>query len=193
MGESEKILVHTCCSACLSYVHSVLDRAKLSVTVFFYNPCTHGRAEYNKRLHDIKKYCEEYKLKLIVPEYDVQEFFAPLMPLQDKSSIKYISDKKRFRAKRCQFCYDLLLTKAANETKIKKFSYFTTTMLTTPYKDHDEIMNIGMELEQEFKVKFYYRDFRKGYWQGRNYARSHRMHIATYCGCGDSAQEGLLE
>lgn len=194
MGEkNKKILVHTCCSACLSFVHGVLAREGFEVVVFFYNPSFHGRSEYNKRLMDVERYCAEHEIKIIVPEYDVQEFFAPLMPLQDKSSIKFISDKKRFRTKRCQFCYGLLMARAAQEAQEKKFGYFTTTMLTTPYKDHEEIMNIGMELEQEFRVKFFYRDFRKGYWQGRNYARSHKMHIATYCGCSFSSQEGLLE
>ena len=191
--EKKKILVHVCCAACFSYVHNLLQRDGFTVVAFFYNPCTHGRSEYNKRLSDLQRYCNEQSVPLLVPEYDVQEFFAPLMPLQDKDSIKYISDKKRWRTKRCQFCYDLLMTKCAEMAKKKKMPCFTTTMLTTPYKDHEEIMNIGMELEQELRVKFYYRDFRKGYWQGRNFARSHKMHIATYCGCSFSSQEGLLE
>ena len=194
MGEEKsKILVHVCCAACFSYAHKVLTRDEFSVTAYFYNPCTHGRSEFNKRLLDLKKYCEQHNVKLVVPEYDIQEFFAPLMPLQDKNSIKYISDRRRFRTKRCQFCYDLLLTRTAEEAKRRKFEAFTSTMLTTPYKDHEEIMNIGLELEHEIKIKFMYKDFRKGYWQGRNYARSHKMHIATYCGCSFSAQEGLLE
>lgn len=193
MINDKKILVHTCCSSCLSYVHSVLTKEGFRVTVFYYNPATHGRVEYNKRLLDIERFCKDNKLKLIVPEYDVQEFFAPLMPMQDKNSIKFIADKKRWQTKRCQFCYDLHLTKTAEEAKRRKMSNFTTTLLTTPYKDHQELMNIGLELEGEIGVKFYYRDFRKGYWQGRNYARSHKMHIATYCGCSFSVEEGLLE
>jgi len=191
--ERKKILLHACCSACLSYVYNQLIRDGFEIVVFFYNPSTHGRAEYNKRLSDVEKFCLEHGIKLSVPTYDVQEFFEPLMPFQDKDSIKYINDKQRWRRKRCQFCYDLLLTRTAQEAKKKKLEYFSSTMLTTPYKDFEELINIGLELEQEFKVKFYYSDFRKGYWQGRNYARSHKMHIATYCGCSYSSQEGLLE
>ncbi len=193
METNNKILVHICCVACFSYVYKIISQEGYRVTGFFYNPATHGKAEYIKRLLDVKKFCEEQKIKLIVPEYDIQEFMAPLMPYQDKNSIKYISDKKRWRTKRCQFCYDLLLTHTAQMAKKKKISHFTTTMLTTPYKDHEELVNIGMELEQEFKVRFYYKDFRKGYWQGRNYARVHDMHLATYCGCAYSSEEGLLE
>ncbi len=194
MGDiKKKVLVHVCCSACLSYFYKVISEEGYEIVAFFYNPCTHGRTEYNKRLYDVKKFCSENKIKLLVPEYDVQDFFSPLMPYQDKSSIKYISDKQRWKTKRCQFCYDLLMTRAAQEAKNKKIPYFSTTMLVTPYKDHEEIMNIGLELEQEIGIKFIYRDLRKGYWQGRNYARSHRMHIATYCGCSFSLEEGLLE
>ncbi len=191
--EDKKILLHVCCSACASYICKVLKDEGYEVIVFFYNPSTHGRTEYNKRLSDVKKFCTENRIRIVVPDYDVQEFFSPLMPYQDKSSIKYISDKQRWKNKRCQFCYDLIMTRTASEAKKKKIPYFSTTMLVTPYKDHEELMNIGLELEQEMGVGFMYRDFRKGYWQGRNYARSHKMHIATYCGCSFSSEEGLLE
>ncbi len=194
MGEeNKKILLHICCSACASYVIKLLQADGYEVIGYFYNPSTHGRNEYNRRLLDVQKFCKENKIRLIVPSYDVQEFFAPLMPFQDRDSIKYISDKQRWKKKRCQFCYDLILTRTAQEAKKKNISYFSSTILTTPYKDHEEVMNIGIELEQEIGVKFLYRDFRKGYWQGRNYARSHKMHIATYCGCSFSSEEGLLE
>ncbi len=193
MGAKKRLLLHVCCGACLSYTHQSLKKENFDVIVYFYNPSVHGRAEYNKRLSDIKKYCTENQLELLAPEYDVQEFFAPLMPYQDKSSIKYINDKKRWQTKRCQFCYDLLMTKTASEAKNRKIPNFSTTMLVTPYKDHEELLNIGLELEQEIGIKFFYRDFRKGYWQGRNYARNHKMYLATYCGCSYSLEEGLLE
>jgi len=130
---------------------------------------------------------------LIIPKYDVQEFFAPIMPYMDKTSIKYISDKKRWRRKRCQICISNLLNKTAKEAKKQKTDYFTSTMLVSPYKDHDEIWNKGLEIERINKMNFYYRDFRKGYWTGRNYGRSHKMVIPNYCGCVYSAEEGILE
>jgi len=194
MGDEEKkILVHICCAACFSYVYRVLCNEGFTVTGFFYNPCVHGHAEYNLRLDQVKKHCQENKIKLIVPKYDIQEFLSPIMPFQDKNSIKYVSDKKRWATKRCTICYSMLLYKTVAEARAKKFKYFTTTMLTTPYKDHDEIWNIGLELEVENKVTFYYKDFRKGYWNGRNYARGHNLSVPTYCGCYYSSEEGRLE
>jgi len=191
--EKKKILVHICCAACFSYVHKVLIDDSFSVIGYFYNPEVHGRSEYNKRLSDVKTFCSENKIELLLPDYDVQEYFVPIMPYQDENSIKFINDKKRWKLKRCQICYSLQLTATAKEAKKQKCNYFTSTLLTSPYKDHDEVMNIGLELEQETKVKFYYKDFRKGYWNGRNYVRNHRMHTPAYCGCVYSAEEGMLE
>lgn len=195
-GQKEKnkrILVHICCSSCFSYVAKKLKEDNLEIVGYFYNPEIHGKSEYNKRLKDVKDFCNKEKIKLVVPKYDVQDFFAPIMPFMDKRSIKYINDKRRWKRKRCQICISVLLEKTAEEAKKQKANFFTSTMLTSPYKDHDEIWNRGLALEQLYKIIFYYRDFRKGYWTGRNYGRAHKMIIPNYCGCVYSAEEGILE
>jgi predicted adenine nucleotide alpha hydrolase (AANH) superfamily ATPase len=189
----KKILVHICCSACLSYVDQVLNKEGFDVICFYYNPQVHGKAEYLRRKKDIEKYCSENNLPLISPNYDVQDFFQPIMPFQDKTSIKFISDKKRWRLKRCQLCNSIVMTRTFDEAKQRKIEYFTSTMLVSPYKDHDEIWNVGLALEQQKGPQFYYQDFRKGYWNGRNYAKNHHMLIPNYCGCVYSSEEGILE
>ncbi len=189
----KKILVHICCSSCFSYVSKRLKDEKIKVIGYFYNPEIHGKSEYEKRLKDVRDFCNEEEIELIVPKYDVQEFFAPIMPYMDKNSIKYITDKKRWKRKRCQLCISNLLERTAREAKEQRANLFTSTMLTSPYKDHDEIWNRGLALGQAYKINFFYRDFRKGYWTGRNYGRSHKMVIPNYCGCVYSAEEGILE
>lgn len=186
-------MVHICCSSCFSYVYQLLKKENFAVTGFFYNPQVHGRAEYLRRKSDVEKFCKENGIKLIAPEYDIQDFFQPIMPYQDKNSIKYITDKKRWKTKRCQLCNLLVLTRTYNEAKALKMDYFVSTMLVSPYKDHDEIWNIGLELERNSGPLFFYQDFRKGYWNGRNYAKNHNMHIPNYCGCVYSSEEGILE
>jgi hypothetical protein len=188
-----KILVHVCCAACASYVFSELEKEDFQITGFFYNPEIHGRAEYEKRLADVKKLCENKNLELIVPEYNIQDFFSPLLPYQDKNSIKFISDKKRYRRKRCQLCLSALVGEMINKTKQLHYKYFTTTMLCSPYKDHDEIWNMSLEAAVAKKLNLFYKDFRKGYWTGRNFARTHDIMIPKYCGCNDSLEEGRLE
>ncbi len=191
--ENKKILVHICCAACMSYVYRVLKNEGFMIIGYFYNPQVHGRAEYQARLKEVQRFCNENKIKLVIPKYDVQEFFSPIMPFLDKNSIKYVSDQRRWKIKRCSLCYSLLMSHTAKEAKKQRVNYFSTSMLATPYKDHDGIWNTGLELEALNKVLFFYRDFRKGYWNGRNFARAHKMLIPTYCGCYYSAEEGRLE
>jgi predicted adenine nucleotide alpha hydrolase (AANH) superfamily ATPase len=192
-NKKTKILVHVCCAACASHVFSELEKEEFEITAYFYHPEVHGRAEYERRFKDLKKYCKEKNIELVAPPYDVQEFFAPLMPYQDRNSIKYISDKKRYRRKRCQLCVSILIKNIVLETKKLQCKYFTTTMLCSPYKDHDEIWNQCLEEATKNNLNFYYKDFRKGYWNGRNYARSHDIIIPIYCGCNESLEEGRLE
>jgi predicted adenine nucleotide alpha hydrolase (AANH) superfamily ATPase len=189
----KKILVHVCCAACASYVFSELEKEGFTIVAYFYNPEIHGHAEYLRRLLDVKKLCEERDIKLIVPEYDIQDFFTLLMPYQDKNSIKYITDKKRYRRKRCQICITLLIKDMVEKTKSLRLKNFTTTMLCSPYKDHDEIGNLSLESAVARNLNFFYKDFRKGYWTGRNFARTHKILIPKYCGCNESLDEGRLE
>lgn len=191
--KKRKILVHTCCAACASHVFSELENDGFEVVAYFYNPEVHGLAEYKRRLKDVKSLCQNQNLQLIVPEYDVEDFFAPLFPFQDTKSIKYISDKNRYRRKRCQSCIELLLRCSVAEAKKLRLKRYTTTLLCSPYKDHNEIWNQGVEIGGQKGVEFFYKDFRKGYWRGRNYARNHDFFTPRYCGCNESLEEGRLE
>jgi len=192
-SSKHKILVHACCAACASYVFDEIEKESFEIVAFFYHPELHGKAEYKRRLNDVEKLCKERNIKLIVPVYDIQEFFAPLMPFQDKNSIKFINDKKRYKRKRCQLCISLLVTTIVKEARKLHLRHFTTSMLCSPYKDHDEIWNKSLELATSNNLNFFYKDFRKGYWKGRNFARGHDIIIPTYCGCGESLEEGRLE
>jgi len=161
--------------------------------VFFYNPSIQGKVEYLNRLKDVKTFCEENKLELIVPDYDENEFFSPIGPWLDSKSIKYISDKNRFRRKRCEFCYELKMQNTAKEAKKRRLKYFSSTLLASPYQDHEFLDYISSQIVKDIGIEFVYEDFRKGYWQGRNYSRSHKYLIPTFCGCTFSVGERMLE
>jgi predicted adenine nucleotide alpha hydrolase (AANH) superfamily ATPase len=87
----------------------------------------------------------------------------------------------------------MLMQKAIEQARKNKIRYFTTTLLCSPYKNHDEIIEISNEKALDYGVNFYYQDFRKGYWMGRNYARNHNADIPAYCGCLESLKERRLE
>lgn len=191
--EDMRVLVHICCGACASHVFSELEKEGYTPVGLFYNPEIHGLAEYKQRLKDVTSYCNEKNIELIVPEYNIEDFFSRLLPFQDKQSIKYINDKARYRRRRCQVCISLLLENLFNTAKDLNITKVTTTMLCSPFRDHSEIWNRGVDIEAAKRIQFIYKDFRKGYWNGRNYARTHDFAVPKYCGCSESLEEGLLE
>lgn len=189
----KKLLLHTCCVSCLSFVHKKLAEKNFLPVIFYYNPSTQGKIEYLNRLKDIEEYCQNEKLEMVVPEYDEREFFKPIELWQDRKSMKFINDSGRFRRKRCEFCYEMRLRNAAETAKKNHLKYFSTTLLTSPYQDHEFIDYISSQLAKEYKIEFIYDDFRKGFWQGRNYGRNHKYMIPSYCGCTFSIKEKRLE
>jgi hypothetical protein len=193
MKKKRKILLHVCCASCLFYAFKVLNDEGFEVVGFFYNPNIHGRSEYEKRLKDVVTLSTKLGIELITPAYDVQEFFADILPYQNKKSLKYISDPDRFKRKRCLICYDNRLKLTIAEAKSRRIKYFSTTLLVSPFKNHQQIIELSMNLGLEKKINFFYRDFRKGYWQGRNLAKTQKFHLPSYCGCVYSSEEKILE
>lgn len=188
-----KILLHICCASCLAYSFKILQAENFKIIGFFYNPNIHGQAEYKRRLRDVSTLATQLGIELIIPAYSIQDFFQPLFPYQDKKSLKYISDPTRLHRKRCTLCYDLRLRATASETKKKRLKYFSTTLLVSPFRNHTEIVEQATDLAVIMKLHFFYRDFRKGYWQGRNFSRANNFYLPSYCGCTDSIEEKILE
>jgi predicted adenine nucleotide alpha hydrolase (AANH) superfamily ATPase len=189
----KKILVHACCTACASHAFKELEKAGFMPVAFYYSPQVGEESEYEKRCEDLSNFCGEGGYAIVTPEQNLNEFDSLVDPYKDHVSIKYISDKDRYRRRRCNICYTLTIQKTIEQAKKLRIKFFTTSLLCSPYKDHDEIVEIANEKALDYNMNFYYQDFRKGYWMGRNYARNHNVHIPTYCGCLESLKERRLE
>lgn len=190
---SKKIFVHSCCTACASHVFSELEKAGFRVVAFFSNPEVEDTLEYNQRRDGLIEYCQKNKIEFVEESHSPDEFPSLTSPFKDSTSIKYISDKERYRRKRCTLCNSMVVQKTIEQAKKRRIKYFTTTLLCSPYKNHDEIVEISNEKALDYGMNFYYQDFRKGYWKGRNYARNNSVHLPSYCGCLESQKERRLE
>ncbi|MFA5157584.1 MAG: epoxyqueuosine reductase QueH [Patescibacteria group bacterium] len=189
----KKILLHACCASCLSIVHKKLIEKDMLPIVYYYNPSIQGKVEYLNRLKDVEDYCKNNGLEIVIPKYNEDDFNKPIKLWQEPKSLKFINDKNRFRRKRCEFCYQLKIQNTAVTAKKHRIKLFSTTLLASPYQDHEFIDYISSQISKEVGLDFIYDDFRKGYWQGRNYSRSHKYMIPTYCGCTFSVTERMLE
>lgn len=67
----------------------------------------------------------------------------------------------------------------------KKIGYdsFSTTLLVSPYQNHEALKEIGEQLGRKYGMNFVYRDFRVGFREGQTVARDLGLYMQKYCGC----------
>ncbi len=163
------ILLHVCCGPCATYaVKSLLDKG-MKVTALWYNPNVHPFREHQLRLEAMQTLSQKTNLPLIVSEgYDMLRYFHAVVGHESN---------------RCPDCYRLRLEKTARIAHEKGFDSFTTTLLISPYQKHDLIRDLGEEMGKQYKVRFYYEDFRPGFRESHSISKGLGLYHQGYCGC----------
>lgn len=163
-----KLLLHMCCGPCSVYPVNVLLKENIIFEGLFYNPNVHPYEEYLKRMGNVGKFSQIAN----IPVNYVDEF-------QQEKWEKYDGSSQQ----RCEMCYSIRLEKAAGFAVERNFNAFTTTLLVSPYQNHDLIKKLGEKYAEQFNIQFYYRDFRQGFRQGQQIAREMGLYRQKYCGC----------
>ncbi|MBN2453264.1 MAG: epoxyqueuosine reductase QueH [Candidatus Omnitrophica bacterium] len=172
------ILLHICCAPCSIYPIAELKRQGHRIAGLFYNPNIHPYSEYLKRKSEVEKYSLEAGINVVKGDYDIEKYF------------QFITHNESI-GKRCPACWWIRLEAAAKFAKESAFDAFTTTLLGSPYQDHDTIRAIGEDLAKRDGLKFYYQDFRTGFRDALNTARSKGIYCQNYCGCIFSERERI--
>ncbi len=168
--DSRSIFLHVCCGPCAEWPVRVLQEEGYNLTAFYYNPNIHPLYEHDRRRENARKLME----------------FRNVPFLQDDT---YMEDEWRAHAwigkysSHCEMCYDVRMRKTAEEAARRGFPAFSTTLLVSPYQDHEGILSAAKKAAAEFGVEFFYRDFRPGYREGQNMAREDGLYRQKYCGC----------
>lgn len=173
-----KILLHSCCGPCSSYVISNLSNY-FDITVVYYNPNIEPVEEYNLRKSEqiklLKSIKTKNKLDFIDSDYDnnlYHEFISGL-------------ESEREGGKRCSKCFYLRLQYTAKLAKSMGYDYFGTTLTVSPYKNAYIINNIGNRLEHIYNIKWLISDFKKrdGYKKSIILSKEYNLYRQHYCGC----------
>jgi len=159
----KKVLLHTCCAPCTTQVYIDLVSAGLEVAGFFYNPNIYPKEEYQKRKEGMDLYCAKTGLPMI-----------------------YIENDLDYKPGECNLCYKMRLIRTAQFAKSRGFDGFTTTLLISPYQQHDLIKDLGGEIAKMAGIEFLYIDFRPNYFKGRELAKTYNLYSQKYCGCSAS-------
>ena len=165
-----KLLMHTCCAPCSVYCIDELRGEGIEPTVYWFNPNIHPYMEYKARRDCLKEYTKSINVNAIFEEnYGLEEFC--------KNAIKDLSS-------RCKnYCYPVRLEQTAKYAKENGYEAFTTTLLVSPYQNHEALIEVANMMAKKYDIEFLYRDFRIGFREGQNKARELGLYIQKYCGC----------
>jgi hypothetical protein len=164
------ILLHICCGPCLIYPFSRLKDQGFEIRGFYYNPNLYPGSEYQRRVEALKILAKGFALDVEYPEYRYSDFFQAISAQEDFP-------------KRCSICWSLRLRKTAWQAKSDGFAAFSTTLLVSPYQNHELLKQLGRQIGQETGINFYYEDFRPGFKQAQIEAKQQGIYRQKYCGC----------
>lgn len=174
VSKGSKLLMHACCAPCST---SCIERLKdvFDITVYFYNPNMDSFEEYQLRAKEQHRLCESSGVKLIVEEYNSEEYYNKVQGLQNEPE----------GGSRCAKCFELRLNKTALYAKENGFDYFTTTLTVSPLKNAELINFTGDAISKSVGINFLPTDFKKrnGYLRSIELSKEYDLYRQNYCGC----------
>jgi len=181
-GKRLRLLLHSCCAPCSSYVLEYLSRY-FAITLFYFNPNIYPPQEYQERIGEQERLIREMECAgaLGIPvefqggEYEPEEFYQAVRG----------HEGDREGGERCFICYELRLRRAARAAVEGKFDYFTTTLSISPLKNAGKLNEIGERLAAEYGVPYLMSDFKKknGYKRSTELSARYGLYRQDYCGC----------
>lgn len=183
-NKTPKLLLHSCCAPCSSYVLEYLSRY-FDITVLYYNPNISPASEFEYRANEQKRLIAEMEftnpVTCIVGRYDPAEFLA----------IANGHEQDPEGGDRCTACFRLRLEETAKLAKEGGFDYFTTTLSISPLKDAQRLNQIGGEFAQQYGVPYLFSDFKKreGYKRSIQLSSEYELYRQDYCGCAYSKRD----
>ncbi len=165
-----EILLHICCGPCLIYPFSRLKDRGFKIKGFYYNPNLYPCEEYGRRKEALEVLNKDLQLEIESPKYQESDFSQAI-------------NAKENTPERCVICWSLRLQKTAKHAWENAIPLFSTTLLVSPYQDHQRLKQIGEKISEETGVDFYYEDFRVGFRQAYKEAKAKGLYLQKYCGC----------
>lgn len=148
----------------------------LEPTGFWYNPNIHPKYEYKTRRNTLVEYARSIGLSLLSEDdYGLREFIS------ECPSYEF--------GERCRYCYEKRLFETARYASEHGFTHFSTTLLVSPYQNHELLIETADRAAAAYGVEFLYRDFRPYFKEGQAKAEELGLYRQKYCGCIFSEEE----
>ena len=173
-----KLLVHSCCAPCSSYVLEYLSEY-FDITVLYYNPNISPKEEYEYRKAEqirlINRKTWTNPVNFMDCDWEGDVFDSAIKGYEHENE----------GGPRCKVCFSLRLSKTAEIAKTNGFDFFVTTLSISPLKNADLLNEIGETLSKQYDIKYLPSDFKKreGYKRSIELSREFDLYRQDYCGC----------
>ena len=173
-----RLLLHSCCAPCSSYVLEYLSQF-FQITVLFYNPNIDPPEEYGMRVKEERRLIQEmefvHPVDMREGRYEPEAFYQTVKGLE----------KEPEGGARCEKCFEMRLYEAARAAKEGGYDFFTTTLTISPLKSAPKLNEIGERMGSMLGVTFLPSDFKKrnGYKRSIEVSQEYGLYRQNYCGC----------
>lgn len=162
------ILLHICCGPCSLHPIRELRREGLEPRGYFFNPNIQPFTEFKKRLAALRCIAVNEGLSLQTEEsYPLEDWLKRTLQAEN----------------RCLECYRWRLSAAAARAAMEGYHFYSTTLLVSPYQQHDMIAQVATEEGERYDIEFIYRDWRPGWPAAKQEIRERGIYLQAYCGC----------
>ena len=178
LGEMPKLLLHSCCAPCSSYVLEYLS-PYFHIYDFYYNPNISPKREYEERKEELIRLIEKMSLQnevvFLEGIYEPEKFFEMAKGLEQLPE----------GGERCFRCYEMRLRESAKIAKEQGADYFATTLTISPLKNAQKLNELGESIAKEYGVAYLPSDFKKknGYKRSVELSTQYELYRQNYCGC----------
>ena len=137
-GIKPRLLLHSCCAPCSSYVMEYL-REHFRITVFYYNPNITSKEEYDYRLSEEKRLIEAYNRQVETQDFEgmnstpkAEKIEILECPYDPENYLKAVKGYENCPegGDRCGICFEMRLRKTAEAAREGGYDCFTTTKRT---------------------------------------------------------------
>ena len=177
-GALPRLMLHSCCAPCSSYVIEYLN-PYFDITVLYYNPNISPVEEYEKRKAEQIRFIKEFDsvnpVHICDCDYDGEKYEEAIKGLENEPE----------GGLRCVKCFYLRLEETAKTAKKLNFDYFCTTLSISPLKNAELLNKIGKNLSEKYDINYLPSDFKKreGYKRSVELSKKYNLYRQNFCGC----------
>mmetsp|Transcript_7076 Transcript_7076/g.21849 ORF Transcript_7076/g.21849 Transcript_7076/m.21849 type:complete len:235 (-) Transcript_7076:9-713(-) len=163
-------------------IEEMVEKRDADVTIFFYNPNIHPRAEYELRKRENEKYAAKLGVPFIDADYDPDNWYKRARGMEFDPE----------RGDRCTMCFDMRIERAALYAHEWGLDAIATTNSTSRWKDEVQVDDSGRRAAAKYpKLRYLDDDWKTDAMTSRKYVinADNSFYKQEYCGCSFSLRD----